>query len=74
MKIELTENINIETDIPILYVERFWFIWKPNCYAVLKLEGYVDRRVQWNPEQFNNTRIKICLTKKRKLMSSIMVI
>ena len=65
MKIELMENLNIETDIPILYVERFWFTWKPNCHAVLKLEGYVDRGVQWSPEQSNNTRIKICSEKEK---------
>jgi len=28
MEIELMDNLKIETDIPILYVEHFCFSWK----------------------------------------------
>lgn len=66
MEIDLMDNLKIETDIPIMHVERFCFSWKPYCHAVLDLEGYIDRNIRWNPGQSYNSRIKICFTDKGK--------
>lgn len=66
MEIELMDNLKIETDIPILRVERFWFSWKPDCHAVLHLEGYIDRNIRWNPGKSYNSRIKICFADESK--------
>lgn len=67
MKIELMDNLKIETDIPILRVERFYFSWKPYSHAELNLEGYVDRNIRWDPGQSYNSRIKICYTDEREV-------
>lgn len=61
MEIKLADNLKIETDIPIMYVESFCFFWKPCCHAVLKLKGYIDRTIQWNPEDSYHSRIKISM-------------
>ena len=59
MEIKLADNLKIETNIPILHVEQFCYLWKPDCHASLKLEGYLDRNIRWNPEQSYDSRIKI---------------
>lgn len=59
MEIEFADNLKIVTDIPIRSIESFMFSWKPCCHAILKLVGYVDRNVQWNPEKTYSSHIKI---------------
>lgn len=66
MVIKLTDYLKIETDIPLQYVEKFNFSWKPDCHALLKLEGYLDRKLPWNAGLSYNCRIKICLEKERR--------
>lgn len=66
MKIKLIDNLTIETEIPILYVDSFWFCWKPYCHALLNVQGYVDRKIEWDPNQSFNTRIRICLEEDEK--------
>ncbi len=66
MKIKLMDNLTIESEIPILYVDSFWFCWKPYCHAVLNVQGYIDRKIEWNPNQSFNIRIRICLEEDEK--------
>lgn len=67
MEVKLTDQLTIETDIPIVHIDGFLFSWKPYCHAVLNLEGDVDRNVQWNPGQSYQSRIKICLADEGKV-------
>lgn len=61
MEIKLAGNLKMETDIPVLHVESFRYSWKPDCHALLELQGYIDRNIQWNPVQSYSSRIKIWL-------------
>lgn len=65
MEIKLADYLKIETDIPLQYVEKFNFSWKPGCHALLKLEGYLDRRIPWDAGTSYNSRIKIWLENER---------
>nr|WP_289707485.1 hypothetical protein [Enterocloster clostridioformis] len=65
MEIKLADYLKIETDIPLQYVEKFNFSWKPGCHALLKLEGYLDRRIPWDAGPSYNSRIKIWLENER---------
>lgn len=49
MEIKLVGNLKIETDIPILKVVDFHFFWRLDCHAMLKLTGYMNSKIEWNP-------------------------
>ena len=66
MEIKLADYLKIETDIPLQYVEKFSFSWKPGCHASLKLEGYLDRKIPWDAGPSYNSRIKIWLEDERR--------
>ena len=44
MEIKLADYLKIETDIPLQYVEKFNFSWKPGCHALLRQKDTVGRR------------------------------
>lgn len=60
------DNLKIETDIPVLYVEHFCFSCKPYCHAILDLDGYLHRSIRWDPGHSYNSCIKICFTDEGK--------
>lgn len=59
MEIKLSGGLKIETELPVLQVLHFRFQWKPDCHALLKLEGYVDRKMEWDLEKSNLSPIRI---------------
>lgn len=59
MEIKLSGGLKMETELPILHVLSFRFLWKPDCHALLRLEGYVDRNIGWNPEKSDHSPIRI---------------
>lgn len=61
MEIKLAANLKMETDIPIFHVTGFHFLWKTDSHAELNLSGDIDSHIQWKPEQFYNSRLKIWL-------------
>lgn len=59
MEIRLSGGLKMETELPILHVLNFRFQWKPDCHALLKLEGYVDKNIDWVSEESYNYHIRI---------------
>lgn len=56
---KLTDNLSIETEVPLKNVTRFWFSWKINCHATFKLEGCIDGNIEWDCCQSYNNQIKL---------------
>lgn len=59
MEIKLAENLKLESEIPFLNVVYFQFTWGPGRHALLKLEGYVDRKIKFNLLQLYDGKIKL---------------
>lgn len=61
MIIRLASHLNMETEIPIKNVTSFSYVWKTDCHAVLRMEGYMDRTSKWNFCQSYASQIKLWL-------------
>lgn len=59
MIIRLTDNLNIETEMPVKTVIRFRYSWKINGHAELQLEGYVDRNSRWSISDLYDSRFRL---------------
>lgn len=59
MKINLTENICIESEIPLLNVKEFHFEWKVNQHAELIIKGCADSNIDYRKEQLYDSKIKL---------------
>ncbi|WP_312442908.1 contractile injection system protein, VgrG/Pvc8 family [Lacrimispora sp.] len=69
MEIKLAGNLKMEMDIPMLRVVSFHYCWKPDCHALLKLEGYIDRSFRWDPGQSYSSRVKVWLESDGKMQA-----
>lgn len=58
---KLTDNLYIETVIPIKSVISFCYSWKADCHAILKMDGYIDRSTSWNCFQSYDSQIRLWL-------------
>lgn len=61
MEIRITDSLRLQCEIPFLWVEKFQFVWKPNEHAVLKMDGYINRNMQYVTDQLYDSKVKIWL-------------
>lgn len=62
MMAKITDYMKIEMDIPVLYFTNCRFCWKPYEHAIWKLEGYLNKKISWNPEKSFHSRIRVYWT------------
>ena len=67
MEITINERLRLETEIPVLKVEKFHFSWKLSEHASVDFEGYLDRNISWRYEQICEKPIQLCLTDNGKV-------
>lgn len=60
MKINISENLRMEVNIPILWVENFQIEWQVNQHALLVVNGYKKFDVNIDQEKIYKSTIKIC--------------
>lgn len=59
MVVKITDCMKIEMDIPVLYFIHCSFYWRPYEHAIWKLEGYLNKKVSWNPKKYLHSRIQV---------------
>ncbi|GLC81713.1 contractile injection system protein, VgrG/Pvc8 family [Lacrimispora brassicae] len=59
MIINMTDNLRLDVELPMLNCESFEVVWKPQHHAHLKLEGYVEANITWNWSRLYESQIKI---------------
>lgn len=59
MKVNITNNLWLETDIPMLSIEQIKIKWKPGAHASLKLEGFIQPDAVWNQISIYGSGIKV---------------
>ena len=64
MKLRLAENLMIDLETPLLNVEFFRMVWKPNEHAYLELMGYISKDADYKKEQLYSNMVKVWLEEK----------
>lgn len=66
MIIQITDSLNMETELPIKYITRFQYSWEMDYHAVLYVDGYVDQNISCDFRQFYNSKLRIYLIKSKE--------
>lgn len=66
MILELTDEVRMESDIPIRQVEWFRFFWKPCSHAVFRAEGVWDKAGGHGTEQYDESSLKVWQVKNNE--------
>lgn len=69
MQLKLSNNLNLEIDIPILEVDHFQFLWKPDHHALLAVKGYMNKNNPWEVDKCSLNHIKIWLDEGGKIQA-----
>ena len=69
MILELTDEVRMESDIPIRQVEWFRFFWKPCSHAVFRAEGVWDKAGGHGTEQYDESSLKVLTATAAALVS-----
>ena len=66
MKINITDSLKIESEIPFIFVGNFHLEWEPNQHALFCLKGYMDSKVRYEAEKLYGSKIKVWQEKGKK--------
>ena len=64
MEIIINERLRLETEIPVLKVEKIHFSWELNEHAFVDFEGLLNRNTSWRYDQICEKQIQLYLTEK----------
>lgn len=63
MKLKITDNLWVDSTIPLITLKKGFIEWKPNEHALLNMCGILDYDVMYKPESFYDSQIKIWMQK-----------
>lgn len=66
MKVNITDSLKIESEIPFAFVEEFHFEWEPNRHALFCLKGYMDFGARYEAKKAYGSKVKVWLEKGEK--------
>lgn len=66
MKVNITDSLKIESEIPFAFVEEFHFEWEPNRHALFCLKGYMDLGARYEAKKAYGSKVKVWLEKGEK--------
>ncbi len=59
MEIQVNDLLTVETEVPLLEIHRFHFVWKFNQHGIMKLEGILNPNAPGLGEELFDSTIKI---------------
>lgn len=59
MEIHLNDSLVVETEVPLLEIYEFYFVWRINCHGVLKISGLLNPNISCQAEKFYDSRVNI---------------
>lgn len=66
MKVNITDSLKIESEIPFAFVEEFHFEWEPNQHALFCLKGYMDSGAHYEAKKVYGSKVKVWQKKGEK--------
>ena len=67
MEVIINQRLRLETEIPVLKVEKFHFYWVLGEHGCVDFEGYLNRNASWRYEQICEKQIQLCLIDSDKV-------
>lgn len=59
MEIQMNDFVTVETEVPLLAIHEFYFVWKLNQHGVLKMKGLLKPNVSYHTEEIFDSKVKI---------------
>lgn len=63
MEIRITENLKMDSLLPLSAVENFRFDWRPNWHAVLELIGFINREMEYKRLELYDSKVELWMEK-----------